>query len=83
MGVPNSREYNYYQAPNTPFRILLKSKYIYLYISVWAERWSFMFSHYFKRSLFLGILCAYKEFKTPVLLMLWFVCFFDGDVKLL
>ncbi|XP_022618542.1 ubiquitin domain-containing protein 1-like isoform X3 [Seriola lalandi dorsalis] len=26
MGVPNSREYNYYHAPNTPFRILLKRR---------------------------------------------------------
>lgn len=30
MGVPNSREYSYYHAPNTPFRILLKSKYRFL-----------------------------------------------------
>ena len=26
MGVPNSREYNYYHAPNSPLRILVKSK---------------------------------------------------------
>ncbi|XP_068183475.1 ubiquitin domain-containing protein 1a isoform X2 [Antennarius striatus] len=26
MGVPNSREYSYYHAPNTPFKILLKGR---------------------------------------------------------
>lgn len=30
MGVPNSREYNYYQVPNSPLKILLKSKYRFL-----------------------------------------------------
>lgn len=30
MGVPNSREYNYYHTPNTPFKIMLKRKYRYL-----------------------------------------------------
>ena len=42
MGVPNSREYNYYHAPNTPFRIVLKSKYRFLLSGV-REMLVFMF----------------------------------------
>lgn len=41
MGVPNSREYNYYQVPNSPLKILLKSKYRFL---SGAEKNAFMFS---------------------------------------
>lgn len=34
MGVPNSRECNYYHAPNAPLKILLRSKYGLFYFQV-------------------------------------------------